>query len=622
MNRRNSAAGSPALACLRTFLGCMLALASSAAAGHTALPPDTLARVGARIITATDLVERIEMMPWPGKRPPGGLDSAKIQALESLVAEELLAIRAAGAGLADDSVVLELTRDTERLLVRDELHRRQVREGIAISATELETGLSRYGRRRQLLAVVTTSESEAGRLSRLLAQSANHDTVIRGHAAAAILRIDTATVTLGDTEEEFENLAFSLEPGRRASGPQRSSGGEWFVLYLLGESRDPQAHQSTPDEARHYVHELLRRREEVAGARQYLAEVLSTQRARVDPELFALLTGTLLDAFHACGEGCRGPQGYLINRVVDTASVILREFLPREFVHFEGGALTLGELLSAYHVMNFTFPTLTERDFQSRLSGTIKEVTAAELMTQEGYRQNLQHSPEVRHALHSWQRYWLAGTLRRRIEITVTQEDVLAALVSRGSKLGEFYEVNVREILSKDRLESVRLLERLRIGSFPTLARTHSLRAEWARRDGESGFFRASEHPEIGFRALAAEEGELLGPIELPEGYSIFGVLGKRTVAGSAAPSFDSLTALVAEELRHDLLQDSLDNLAAAQAHSTPVRIDYERLRGIAITRASTVTRRAIGFGGTMTAFPPLLPQTGWVEKLAGQVLP
>ena len=60
-----------------------------------AVPPlslDTLARVGSSIITERDLLERIELMPWEGKDKPNEYDSSKIKALNSLVAERLLAV--------------------------------------------------------------------------------------------------------------------------------------------------------------------------------------------------------------------------------------------------------------------------------------------------------------------------------------------------------------------------------------------------------------------------------------------------------------------------------------------------------------------------------------------------
>jgi hypothetical protein len=55
-----------------------------------ALPTDTLADIGTAVISARDLLERLELMPFPGKDHPAQHDSAKMLALRALVAEKLL----------------------------------------------------------------------------------------------------------------------------------------------------------------------------------------------------------------------------------------------------------------------------------------------------------------------------------------------------------------------------------------------------------------------------------------------------------------------------------------------------------------------------------------------------
>ncbi len=58
---------------------------------EAALARDTLAWVGDRAITALDLVQRIEWMPWPEKRDAASMDQARLRGVQSLIAEALLA---------------------------------------------------------------------------------------------------------------------------------------------------------------------------------------------------------------------------------------------------------------------------------------------------------------------------------------------------------------------------------------------------------------------------------------------------------------------------------------------------------------------------------------------------
>jgi len=91
--------------------------------GADNLGRDTLAWVGAHGITAADLVRRIEWMPWQEKEAGAAMDSAKVHALQSLVAEELLAQEAEREALGDSGRVGRMREALRRALVRDALYR-------------------------------------------------------------------------------------------------------------------------------------------------------------------------------------------------------------------------------------------------------------------------------------------------------------------------------------------------------------------------------------------------------------------------------------------------------------------------------------------------------------------
>src|SRR4051794_4537488 len=99
-----------------------LALAAPALAADAAR--DTLAWAGARAVTADELQRRMESVPWPG--PPGGADSANVRALESLVAEKLLAQEAERRGLGAGGRVAAMRAALVRALARDALYRKEV----------------------------------------------------------------------------------------------------------------------------------------------------------------------------------------------------------------------------------------------------------------------------------------------------------------------------------------------------------------------------------------------------------------------------------------------------------------------------------------------------------------
>jgi len=284
-------------------------------------------------------------------------------------------------------------------------------------------------------------------------------------------------------------------------------------------------------------------------------------------------------------------------------------------------------VLEAYRTFEVVIPVLRKGDFWQRLNASVKEIVAREFLAREGYRMHLEWSDEVRHDVDTWSRYWLSQALVGTLagQVTVTDEEVASYLMKHIELIGEAYEVNIREILSDSLRESLAMLEKIMGGAdMKQLARENSKRRQSAARDGESGFFRVGQLPEIGVRALDAPPGTLLGPVRVPNGYSVFTVLARRRRPGDSALSYDSLKTVVHGELLVRKTQARLNAFVAAAAESYHVKFHYDRLQKIDIPPINMVTKRFIGFGGSMLAVPLANPLWEWVREAKGveKVLP
>ena len=125
------------------------------------IPDDKLARVGSEIIRASDLIDRIEFMPWIGKDLPHNLDSSKIKALQSIVAEKLLALEAAQRHIGEDENTMEIIKGIEEILSRDELFRREISDSVSVTKEELREGLQRYAWELRVVAYGMKSRDDA-----------------------------------------------------------------------------------------------------------------------------------------------------------------------------------------------------------------------------------------------------------------------------------------------------------------------------------------------------------------------------------------------------------------------------------------------------------------------------
>jgi parvulin-like peptidyl-prolyl isomerase len=159
--------------------------------------------------------------------------------------------------------------------------------------------------------------------------------------------------------------------------------------------------------------------------------------------------------------------------------------------------------------------------------------------------------------------------------------------------------------------------------TFSEVASKYSRRSEWARSGGASGWFRVDLHPAIGFEAMNADTGIIVGPLKLEEGWSLFQVVGKRRT-NEGKVDFAVLKRNIRARLLFENRKLAVDRYIANLVRSWQVVIDDGKLKKITLTEIPMFTRRLIGFGGRMAAFPMLMKAWDWVSQPAppGAVVP
>ena len=600
---------------------------SPLAAQRGEMPSDTLAEWGTSVITARDFLERMELMPFPGKDRAAKQDSAKVRALRALVAEKLLAREAEVRGLNRDSAWVRRVRGLERQMVRDELFKREVSAKIAVTDKELSRGMRRYPVLLRLFYCSAESGPLARELRDSLAARGSFDSALQLLSPRLLRRGDTLTVTFGSQDRVLEDTAYTLTPQRRLSQAMKTNTFGWGVLYLVDQQSNFDAvNRSIPDRIS-AVQSKLRQRKLDERASRYSGDLLTPQVAEADSTLFEAIA-TLLYARIQADAKSRGSKkgGYrLVPSDLDSLEMAFHDRLPDELVHIRDRGMTLQEIIDAMRTDILSFPILEPELFRDRLNAIIKELVARDLLAREGYRKNLQHTDAVRHDVAVWEDYWSASALMKTIRdsTTVTKQDIIAFLVERGAELGKRYEVDVREVLCDSMTGALNVLHRALEGeSLGLMARQISRRPGWSTRDGESGFFAVDVYPSLGFPALFQDSGTVGGPVVLKEGYSVFTTLGKRTSRPDGKLLLDSLLSSAAPAARAWKMQKAVDAEAGVLAARAGVQLHLDRLAGVKVLKSNMATRRLIGFGGVITAVPTILPLWDWKGEPQKRVIP
>jgi hypothetical protein len=580
---------------------------------------DTLAVVGPDVITVRDLDDRVELMPWLGKNELANVDSVKIKALNSLVAEKLLALRGTELRLTADPTTQAMRQSLERLLARDELYKREVLDKITISSKEVSSGLRRYARMLRVRMLVAASQTNASIIHSILQYQSQHSDSLPAEAVGALLiRQDTVEIRYGELNPQLEDQIYSLRRGE-VSEPLQAEPDGWIVVTLIDWKTNPDYKKESVPNRRLTVEKIVKDRKRDVRAIQFYVATLRSQSARVEPEALKLLADSLRalivqDTVHRQVSGRYRSLPSDVDELRQRLGVRLQTVL----VHIAGEDFTIGEALEGLRYQAFLFRSLQHRDFLIETNEMLKKIVEGELLARDAFKRHLQNTASVRHDLGLWTDYWAANALAKMVMDTthIDDDQIAAYMLGRDPQLGDSNYVNIREIFSDSLRQLLQLAIRVNAGeSMEKLARSYTLRKEWRERDGESGFFPIGEHPTIGVAAMKADSGILMGPVHTENGYSLFKVLGKRLLPGSLHV-LDSLAVESRDGLLAQKQNEALERYVATLAGKFSVTLRYDNLSELKIRPVQMVTKRTIGFGGAIPAVPPLSPLTDWPKKV------
>jgi foldase protein PrsA len=178
-------------------------------------------------------------------------------------------------------------------------------------------------------------------------------------------------------------------------------------------------------------------------------------------------------------------------------------------------------------------------------------------------------------------------------------------------------QVNIFEILT-DSLEIVeKVFKRLDEGErFQDLAREYTIRKETKDNNGEFGYFPISEHlVKLERLLLSLELGEVYGPINLEEGYSIIKLIGKKEPENKSDANFDDVKDAYIKQLKDAEIQKTRIDKTVELANKYGINIDHKVLQSIKVNNLSMLVFKNFGFGGVGLAMPIVSPFYEWVEK-------
>ena len=467
----------------------------------------TVAAVGDQTITVQDVRDFLAKLPEYAKGEEAGKVPLRDH-LQTMIDIELLLLEARSQGLETSSAYLtKMIRIRKAKLVL-EYERRAI--DATVEDGEVEEYIDREGLARAvrlgdiLVADLETAEKAAREIeegasfadvARKL--SMNEETAARGGDTG---RFTTRYEMIPGLAEKLFGLAVGS-----VSAPVRI-GDRYAIFKILDETTA----QFNPQQRMKIAKELERKKRRIAKA-ELVAEL--RDKYRLEP---------VRDGIAAAVEALR-PGAAAVGH--DPSAIVLYQY--------DSGQITATDLIGAAKSRKGNgLKTLRDAD---QVASFVEQYIVPDVMIQEAaVRQEIDREEKVARWLKEQGKQLLVRVLRSKVlkeKVTITEDDLSQYYEDNAERFLHPEQTEVQEILVRTEIEALQLKGMIEDGTaLGDLAKRHSIRALEVRDDEGRFHVHRYESPQFGGfveAAVEAEIGELTGPVEVQEGYSIFKVLSR-----------------------------------------------------------------------------------------------
>ncbi len=575
-----------------------------------------VAKAGNIEIDGKEFLLRYEFTPLFRKQIKRMTESLKLEFLYSLIAEKLWAQQAQEMGYDTLSIMKYVSDKFEKMFVRDELYKREVKDKIKISDKELIQGYARYNLQLEVNYLFADSRDNIDKLYELLKQGIPFDSLLSVRPEAKE-QIQPEEIIYGQMDESIEDTLYALKVGNYSKPLSTPDG--WYIFRLT--NKLPRKMNTGNEDVTQAVKKIMSYRKEVKIYRNYFEKFFNHKKVETNAVLFRSLARKISDEL---------TRKRIDDKVKESDPVFLQardelkiehEFgadsLSMPYIQFDKNPKSLKDFLNDLVFDGFSTKETSLTAIMKLLSAKNRTNIEHELLARKGIEEGLDKLPSVRHDILMWKQNYLAQLLRNKFLDSAKVSDKEVFDFYKRYNKDELYpeEVNIVEVLNDNPKIIEKIMKEIKAGeSIKKLAFAYTQRT-WAKKDsGKFGYFPVGMHGEIGKIAATLKVGDIYGPLKVPGGYSIFELIGKRKSKKEQAQPFNKVKDDLRSELQYKKAKKSITNYTLHLALKYGIDINTKVLRSIPVTHLNTFGFRYLGFGGKITAAPLMMPNVDWVE--------
>ena len=573
---------------------------------------DIIAKIGDNIIDLNEFKYRYEFSPQINRKY-NDKGKSKEELLYTLIAENLFSLEAERLGYDTLNTFNEAYIPLEKMYVRDALYKQEVSDKVKLDVGKFNKGLKLANEKLFVDFIYSVDQPGIEEAYSLIITNSNFDSLVTLLKNAEYVA-EPYEVSYGKMNYLAEEEIYNLEINKFTKPIESPDG--WYIFRLL--SKIPVQFKS-PDERMSLVRKVVEGRVEDSIYSDFRNNFFKDQNVTADGGLFWYFVEEVHKLLEIIKTEQKVPENEKISITNEYSSKLKKSIeadsLNKVFIQFDENPITFNQFLHEFIFEGFFTYTTDINQVASQLKSRVKRQIELELLTREAYNRGMESLPEVKSATKVWKDNYLSTLLLKNVvkNTEITDNDLKEYLSDKtGIPISET-QINIIELLT-DSLEVIKQALTVTHNEFMfrDFARIHTKREETKENGGEFGYFSPSEHGEIGKIAESMKIGDVYGPLQTENGYSLFKVIDKKESKIELKEKLDTDTEL---KIKHFKITEHLENLAADLAEKYNVTINDELLNSLELLNAQMVVFRYMGFGGKIQAFPYSAPFYNWKEK-------
>lgn len=574
-----------------------------------------VAQVGNDKITAKDFKLRFELSPYVPEDKYMYPDSIKYDFLYSWIAEKLWANEAEQLGIGTTEKFNFFFKPIEELYVRDALFKKEVEDKVKLSANDINSGIMKSQAKLNTQMISTNDSVNIFNFYNQIKSTNNFDSVF---SSSSNLTSKDMEVSLGSLlDEDIEDSLYSLNTNQFTL-PIKSEIG-WVIFRIKNKVFVPI--DLNDKKFIEDMNKTIKERRVENRYKEYRKELLTGVKIDIKPESFKLTFNLVWDRMKN-RQITKDIVNYFELSEADFENILTttsNNELTKTLFSLNNKNINIESFLSQLAFDGFSVDKLDSLLILQKLNRRVKQFVENELITQEGYKQELNLNASVREDLSKWREKYLAQFYFNSVldSIKITDSDIHDYYLNEFVNASNIKLINIRLVTLKDLDEVSSILNLLKEGKdFGAIVKEYGMTDPLVNGNGETGLKPILLLGDLGKTAVDLNLNEVYGPIQRNNAYTIIQVIEKKDSNDSLKLAFDSVKTQLREKLRSNRLTDQLKSTTAYLAEKNNVKIYNGAIEQIKTSNIPMFVHRLMGFGGRIAGMPLVTPFSGWIKEV------